>query len=227
MLVKAMDYAVGYIGRFRRLSELLRLPTEQVRQFYQEVGGFVEEIAEREREVIGQSWLAPYLSMWSPLRGQALYVMCRALRPRVVVETGVADGVSSAFILKALDANERGELHSIDLPNQPRHQLPEDHSCGWIVPHSLRRRWHLQLGPAQELLKPLLNDLERVDLFLHDSDHSFEHMMFEFHAVWEALIPGGLLVADDISLNLAFDQFGRQVGRVPVKLYHRFGGLCK
>jgi len=47
--------------------------------------------------------------------GILLYAMVRALKPEVVVETGVANGVSSSFILKALDRNSRGRLYSIDL----------------------------------------------------------------------------------------------------------------
>src|SRR4051812_6926009 len=44
------------------------------------------------------------------------YAVCRARKPRVVVETGVAFGVTTAFILKALEQNGSGELHSVDLP---------------------------------------------------------------------------------------------------------------
>jgi hypothetical protein len=44
------------------------------------------------------------------------YAMCRALKPNVVVETGIAYGVSTAFVLKALDVNRNGKLHSVDLP---------------------------------------------------------------------------------------------------------------
>src|SRR5688500_12760767 len=46
-----------------------------------------------------------------------LYVIVRAAKPKVVVETGVASGISSAHILLALAANESGTLHSIDFPN--------------------------------------------------------------------------------------------------------------
>src|SRR3954467_3344478 len=45
---------------------------------------------------------------------KACYVVCRALAPEIIVETGVAHGVTSAFLLKALDANGRGALHSVD-----------------------------------------------------------------------------------------------------------------
>lgn len=45
-----------------------------------------------------------------------LYVLCRISRPGVVVETGVGPGVSSTFILRALQRNRSGSLISIDLP---------------------------------------------------------------------------------------------------------------
>jgi len=46
----------------------------------------------------------------------ACYMLCRLLRPEIVMETGVAYGVTSSLILKALEVNGKGVLHSIDLP---------------------------------------------------------------------------------------------------------------
>src|SRR5258705_3995242 len=40
-----------------------------------------------------------------------LYVIVRAMKPQVIVETGVASGISSAHILRALAANRLGMLH--------------------------------------------------------------------------------------------------------------------
>jgi predicted O-methyltransferase YrrM len=48
--------------------------------------------------------------------GLYLYALLRELRPDVAVETGVCNGVSTAFLLLALDRNAHGALHSIDLP---------------------------------------------------------------------------------------------------------------
>src|SRR2546421_5795229 len=117
-----------------------------------------------------------------------LYAVVRAAKPRVIVETGVASGLSSAHILRALAANGTGTLHSIDLPNvQEFSVLPEGRTSGWIVPDSLRSRWKLQIGDSRELLPRLLASLDRVDLFLHDSDHSYENMSFEFEQVFPRL----------------------------------------
>src|SRR6266403_4839363 len=56
-------------------------------------------------------------------RPRDLYVICRALEPEVVIETGVASGLSSAYILKALSDNVRGRLYSVDLPNADSEEL--------------------------------------------------------------------------------------------------------
>jgi hypothetical protein len=137
-----------------------------------------------------------------------LYAIVRAAKPRVIVETGVASGRSSAHILQALDRNGIGQLHSIDLPNvQEGSVLPEGRAPGWIVPDSLRGRWKLQLGDSRELLPRLVESLDRVDIFLHDSDHSYEAMLFEFEQAYPKLTPGGLLLSDDTHLHTAWDDF--------------------
>jgi hypothetical protein len=145
-----------------------------------------------------------------------LYAVVRAVKPAVAVETGVASGMSSAHILRALAANGSGTLHSIDLPNvQQGSTLPPGCATGWIVPHSLRGPWRLHIGDSREILPPLLDALGRVDLFLHDSDHSYEHMSFEFEQAYPRLAPGGLLMSDDVHLHTAWNDFCVKHGLAP------------
>jgi predicted O-methyltransferase YrrM len=141
--------------------------------------------------------------------GKWLYCVVRATRPDTMIETGVASGVSSWVILNAMHRNGRGQLFSLDLPNSDtnRNYLVGAREPGWAVPDALRERWSLRLGCARELLPPLLQSLERVDLFFHDSDHSYEHMTFEFESVLPFMRPGGLIVSDDIQKNEAFAEF--------------------
>lgn len=150
-----------------------------------------------------------------------LYVVVRAAKPKVIVETGVASGISSAHILRALAANGTGTLHSIDLPNvQEGSKLPEGRTSGWIVPDSLRKRWKLYLGDSQKLLPEILGDLGRVDIFLHDSDHSYENMLFEFEQGFPKLTPGGLLMSDDTHLHTAWDDFCAKHNLRPTRIGH-------
>lgn len=129
------------------------------------------------------------------------YVIARSLRPAVVVECGVCYGLSSAHVLQALALNGPGELHSIDLPPSARNA---DNYVGCAVPSRLRTNWKLYRGTSRRLLKTLLAGLPPLDLFFHDSLHTFANMRFEFDSAWEALRPGGVLLADDIESNSAF-----------------------
>jgi hypothetical protein len=76
----------------------------------------------------------------SLMLGRTCYALCRALKPQVVLETGVAFGVTSSFILKALAVNASGALHSIDLP--PTTRGGADRFVGALIPLALRERWH-------------------------------------------------------------------------------------
>lgn len=165
----------------------------------------------------------------------ALYCVTRAMLPDVVVETGVAAGSSSAFILKALHDNQKGKLYSIDLPPIPEENgnvpgdmnwiLPDGVEPGAAVPPSLRYRWELIISPSQTALPPLLQRLGQIDIFLHDSEHSYEHMMWEYETAWPYIKTQGILLSDDVSRNTAmidfcvrhrhkYIEFNRKVGAV-------------
>jgi len=152
-----------------------------------------------------------------------LYSLARSSRPEVVVETGTNLGVSTFFLLKAFHENGKGQLFSIDLPRaqyllgQMAHEdyLPPGLSPGCVVPPSLRSRWSLTLGNAKTELPKLLSSLDGVDMFLHDSEHTYDHMMFEFKNVWQKLRKGGLLVSDDVYCNSSFQDFCEEVDREP------------
>src|SRR5579863_2368428 len=99
--------------------------------------------------------------------------MCRLLKPQIVIETGVAYGASSAYMLQALHINGRGTLYSIDLPNS---FVPDSAAfVGAAVPARLRSRWKLNLGSSRRLLRHVLREVGGVDLFIHDSLHTYNH----------------------------------------------------
>lgn len=173
-----------------------------------------------------------------------LYLTTRALKPEVVVETGVASGRSSSAILLALAKNDFGKLYSIDLPQHyssvaPETYLtpegntelkgfvPEGREPGWLVPSRLRSRWELILGDSKVELPKLLAQLPKLDIFYHDSDHSYESMMFEFEQAWPKIPAGGLLLSDDIGWNKSWPDFVSKVGGQAVKAYRNFGLLKK
>lgn len=141
-----------------------------------------------------------------------LYVATRLAQPNVVVESGCFSGWASALLLSAMHYNGVGHLFSIDLPAKSGQfglewGLPDGVSPGFLVPELLRHRWTLILGNATRELMPLLGRQTRVDMFFHDSDHSYGHMMWEYCTIWPSLNSGGLLVSDDIGWNASFWDF--------------------
>ena len=134
-------------------------------------------------------------------------VWCTVLhqRPSVVVETGVARGVTSRIVLEALNTNDRGRLWSIDLPHPFERTLHAQ--TGAAVPGSHRGRWSYIEGSSRRRLPALLRSLDQVDLFIHDSLHSARNMRFEMEQTLKALAPGGIMIVDDISTHQAFANF--------------------
>jgi predicted O-methyltransferase YrrM len=135
------------------------------------------------------------------------YATTRALKPRLVLETGVCYGVTSAYILKALDTNQAGHLHSVDLPPLGK---DGDKHVGRLIPPELRGRWALHRGVSSRVLSPLLARLGFIDLFIHDSLHTYRNMRGEFEAVWPYLRPGGVLISDDVEGNAAFQELAER-----------------
>jgi predicted O-methyltransferase YrrM len=131
------------------------------------------------------------------------YAVARVLRPQIVIESGVCYGVTSAHLLQALRVNARGCLHSIDLPPLGRNA---DAYVGRFVPYELRDRWTLHRGTTRRLLRPLLDSLPALDLFLHDSLHTYQNMCMEFSVAWPKLRSGGVLISDDVEGNAAFHE---------------------
>jgi hypothetical protein len=139
---------------------------------------------------------------------RAIWCLVRHLRPRKVVETGVAHGVSSRFVLEALERNGGGRLWSIDHPPL-EHQWHEQ--IGLAVGGRFRDRGAYIAGSSKRCLPRLLSELGQIDLFIHDSLHSEQNVSFEMETAWAALRPGGAIIVDDIDANWAFADFTRTV----------------
>jgi len=177
---------------------------------------------------LGQRYRAQFVAGWVNLvDAQFLYWLVRGTKPKIIVQTGVSNGLSSAFMMLALAKNgPDGRLYVIDLPHifnaadaewtRPGKLhgvvIPEGKSSGWLVPDIYRDRLFIEVGDAKVLLPPLVDRLDAIDLFFHDSDHSYNHMMFEFEQAMRKLSPNAVVVADDISWNTSLWDFADQHG---------------
>jgi hypothetical protein len=203
---------------FRWLRTLSGAPVERILEVLAELDGLVPVEQEIHRRHIAGG-RPSYAQICAPFE---LYALVRLLRPAHVVETGVSSGVSSAHFLLALDRNRAGTLHSIDLPTRARGPvlqpdespvaLPPGLSSGWSIPFR-SPRWDLRIGPAQEVLPRLVEELPSIDLFLHDDLHTPEHLAFELATIRPRLSRGAPVLADNTQwTGDAFPKFAASVG---------------
>lgn len=146
-----------------------------------------------------EPWCKRGFGSLSKMFGRTLYSIVLTVKPELVIETGVACGISSSYILSALHENKKGKLISIDVESR----------AGEIVDNKLRRLWKLHIDKSQNVL-PTLGFDRKIDMFFHDSDHSYKNMMWEFEWIYPRLSEGGIIISDDISFNNSIFDFAER-----------------
>jgi predicted O-methyltransferase YrrM len=139
---------------------------------------------------------------------RAVWCTARHIRPQVVIETGVAHGVTTRIILEAMNMNDRGHLWSIDLPHPLDHRLHDQ--TGVAATDEFRPRWTYREGASRQQLPPVISKVGNVDLFVHDSLHTAKNTLFEMEQAASAMRPGGVMLIDDIKSHLGFATFAKR-----------------
>jgi predicted O-methyltransferase YrrM len=217
LLDAALDQTQRAVDPFRaRPSEIPRPLEEIVAELSSALGRDVaaclaeDGLAEIEAQVhertdrLGSDLPFPLAYNGAPSLAKLSYALCRLLRPATVLETGVAYGVSSSFVLKALALNGVGELHSVDrAPVRPG----VERYIGALVPDDLRDRWTLHRGSSRRVLPRLLPQLRELSVFVHDSQHTYSNISRELRTVTPYLTRPGAVVVDDPVGNRAFEHW--------------------
>ena len=140
--------------------------------------------------------------------GRAVWCTILHTRPEIVIETGVAHGVTSRIVLEALGRRDRGHLWSIDLPYALDHGLRTQ--TGAAVPDECRARWSYLEGSSRQRLPPLVKEVGHVETFIHDSLHTARNTVFELDQAASVMSPGGVMIVDDIRMHDGFTTFARR-----------------
>jgi Methyltransferase domain len=106
------------------------------------------------------------------------YVIVRWLKPRLIVETGIYDGLGSLVLLRALERNAEqgvdGRLVSIDV----------DPKAGRLVDPRTAGRWRKVVGTTSDVLARELEG-KTVEMLIHDTPHLYEIQRLEFGCALE------------------------------------------
>ena len=169
-------------------------------------------------DAIGQERVSPLLTKGqfyplyynsNPRTLDLLRESIKILRPNCVVETGVANGVSTRLILQSFREFElsNSKLYSFDIDPKVFSLELEGNS-----------QFNKQIIDSPSSFLSAFQKIGNIDLFYHDSDHSYENQLIEYNAAWDALSDNGLLISDDVNWSNAFLDFCKKVNRAPLLL---------
>ncbi|MEM3191144.1 MAG: class I SAM-dependent methyltransferase [Candidatus Parvarchaeota archaeon] len=178
------------------ISELLALDDEKISELRREYSHILEVIKGNQNKTH-----LPYPENFAIEEGSGflIYSIVRTRKPEIFLETGVANGVTTSVILSGMYSNGNGKLISFDISDD----------VGQIIPPDLRKRWDLRIlkKPFKASFLKELNSIQSLDMFCHDSDHSYKWQSFEYNSVWDHLRLGGVMFSDDIDSSYAFVDF--------------------
>jgi len=127
------------------------------------------------------------------------YAIVRAAQPDLVVETGTHLGLGSCVIAAALIRNGHGRLTTIDIDPEAGHLIGEPYS------RVIDRR----TGSSVDALAAMRD----VDIFLHDSLHTYEYESNELKAVEPSLRPSAIVLSDNAHDSAALSDWAERTGR--------------
>lgn len=204
---RVLEYAKCVVTLEEALATAVDVPVPQVRAVLSEPE-LRDTFAEARERAAGLG--LPVQALAGHL--ELCYAICRLLQPRIAIETGVGYGWTTTFILRALEKNGMGCLHSVELAAfAPRSKK----YSGIIVPDQLKHRWLLHMGLQHRILPRILDENDSVDFVHYDSDKTYQGMKRTYQLLWPRLSAHGILVSDDLN-NDAFLEFAESHGVAPL-----------
>ena len=130
-----------------------------------------------------------------------LYSLIKANNSKLIVETGVANGITTNAIMKAIEeSGADSDLHSFDV-------LPET-SKAYVGGGNWN--FHLLKGKnVHKQIKSVASLLPKVDVWVHDSNHGYRWQKFEYLLALSVLSKNGILISDDIDASSAWGELAK------------------
>ena len=132
------------------------------------------------------------------------YAIARATQPKVIVETGVHNGVGACVLTRALMKNSEqgisGEYFGTDI----------DESAGQLLTSPLSDYGKILYGDSIKSLEKLNYT---IDLFINDSDHSASYEYQEYETVNKMLNSNGIILGDNCHVTDRLSKFSLKTNR--------------
>lgn len=132
------------------------------------------------------------------------YAIVRAVKPHVVVETGVDKGLGACVLTAALERNasegHHGYYYGTDI----------NPTAGYLLSREYSRYGKILYGDSIESLASL--DIT-IDVFINDSDHSADYEAQEYVTVEEKLAKAAIVIGDNAHCTEELLRFAEQTGR--------------
>jgi predicted O-methyltransferase YrrM len=140
------------------------------------------------------------ISSTEPRWGRRLgwYALVRATQPDHVVETGTALGLGSCIIAAALLRNGHGRLATIDI----------DPEAGYLIAEP----WSTVIDRCTGSSVEVLAEMRAVDMFLHDSLHTYDYEVSELTAVEPNLRSDAIILSDNSHETAALSDWAERTG---------------
>ncbi len=132
------------------------------------------------------------------------YAVARAIKPRVIIETGVDKGLGSVVLCAALLKNKaegfEGRYYGTDI----------NPDAGYFLTGKYRETGEILYGDS---IKSLSAFKETIDLFINDSDHSAEYEYQEYQTIKPLISNKTIILGDNSHCTDKLSVFSRETGR--------------
>jgi len=126
------------------------------------------------------------------------YAVARAIKPEIIIETGVDKGHGAVLLCSALlkNSNEgyQGYYYGTDI----------NPTAGYLLDGIYQKQGRILYGDSIASLKKLTC---KIDLFINDSDHSAEYEYQEYLTINDKLSANAIILADNAHVTARLAQF--------------------
>ncbi|MGB7395452.1 MAG: class I SAM-dependent methyltransferase [Pricia sp.] len=132
------------------------------------------------------------------------YAFARAIKPKVIIETGVDKGLGSVLLCSALEKNRmegyEGRYYGTDINTK----------AGYLLAGKYSEFGEILYGDSIESLS---NFKEKIDLFINDSDHSTEYEYQEYNTIKPLLNEETIILGDNAHCSGKLSKFSLETKR--------------